>query len=222
MFLADGFDGSESGLLAPTSYWFGCNVAGFNGPQGEITNGSLFVGTRNVDLLMDACPATYAVTELDFTDPVITDEGGFTLTANIESVGVDGTVYIAVGAEVGADPDTYDPSATMDAVVSVSDNEIIISIFDNGTLVGETPLSIPYLLDEVSSVTVNVDTISFAAGESGWIEAFVNGDQATKTARIAFDWDGGNNHIVLGGSAGAGASGIHYIEIGSIELTPPQ
>jgi len=222
MFLADGFDGSESGLLAPTDYWFGCNVSGFNGPQGEINNGSLFVGTRNVDQLLDACPATYAVTELDFTDPVITDAGGFTLTANIESVGVEGTVHLAVGAEVGTDPDTYDPSATMDAVVSVSDNEIVIAIFDNGALVGETPLSMSYLLDEVSSITVNVDTISFAAGESGWIEAFVNGDQATKTSRIAFDWDGGNNHIVLGGSAGNGASGIHYIEIGSIEITPPQ
>jgi len=81
-----------------------------------------------------------------------------------------------------------------------------------------TTHTIPYLISEVTNVTVSVSTADFQAGTSGSISVLINEDVSLAIPADSFVWDGGANHIQVIGAAGepVAGTGTGHIEIGSL------
>lgn len=214
--LSDSFDGNQTGSAAPTTYWYGGISP--DGCSGYTQAGTMFLGSIFGDPSSDWCERTVAVTSTSFADMSVTDSGGFSVSVDLESASEsDSEIIIGVGGELGSDPNNYDPTLSADAAVSVRDNTVEIAVSD-GSGFQATTHKIPYLISEVTNVTVSVSTADFQAGTSGSISVLINEDVSLAIPADSFVWDGGANHIQVIGAAGepVAGTGTAHIEIGSL------
>ena len=81
----------------------------------------------------------------------------------------------------------FNPIPGVDAIVEVRDNEVVITIYDNGTQrsVSSDTTGIP--ATELTNVTLDVETESFAPGSTTSLIVLVNG---TAIPSIDFICDG--------------------------------
>ena len=217
LLFADSFDGTQSGIVPPMDYWFGCQAGGE--VQGVIAGGSLLLGTQvsptgNLNL----CPRTSAVTQHSFVDSQITDAGGFVVSLDVLAGGSIGSVAeIALGSEIGNDPNHYTPALNSDFLLSVVDNDILLDTYTDGNQVRNTvQTTLPF--SEINNIKLFVKTDSFAAGAPATVDVLINDDPSLSIPTTAFIWDGGNNHIALGGSASIEGS-ILFIEYGAFKVS---
>lgn len=214
--LSDSFDGNQTGSAAPATYWYGGISP--DGCSGYTQAGTMFLGSIFGDPSSDWCERTVAVTSASFADMSVTDSGGFSVSVDLESASEsDSEIIIGVGGELGSDPNNYDPTLSADAAVSVRDNTVEIAVSD-GSGFQTTTHTIPYLISEVTNVTVSVSTADFQAGTSGSISVLINEDVSLAIPADSFVWDGGANHIQVIGAAGepVAGTGTGHIEIGSL------
>ncbi len=214
LLLADSFDETQSGIVTPMDYWFGCQAGG--DVQGVIAGGSLLLGTQ-VYLTGSLCPRTSAVTQHSFVDSPIADAGGFVVSVDVLAGGSTGSVIeIAIGSEIGNNPNHYTPALDSDFLFFVVDNSILLDTYNNGNHVRNT-VSTGLPVSEINNIKLIVRTDSFAAGAPGTVNVLINDDTSLSIPTTSFNWDGGNNHIELGGSTSTGA--IMFIEYGALEVS---
>jgi len=217
---SDDFNGNQGGSAAPVNYWFGCLAVGTY--EGNIANGKLNLGSRYIDSDTDWCWGTSAVTEHDFSDTVITDAGGFVVSAEVASAAATNSVVtIGIGEEMGTDPSDFYSHLTADAIVNVRDNEVQVLLYEGGTITRNSSYATPIPARFLSNVTVDVVTDSFAAGATATLNVIVNGDP-NLVPPVDFTWDGGSNHIEVKGSAGdaTNGGGINYVEYEGLTISP--
>jgi len=214
--LSDDFTGLETGTSAPVSYWYG-GISPINCP-GIMSSGFLLLGSVYNDPVTDWCEGRTAVTSHSYTDASIINGGGFSVTVDIfQTVEVNKEISIGVGGEVGTDTNNYNPLDYANAMVTLTDNTVLIETFD-GTGLQSITHAMPYLMDDVNRLTVSVETSDFSAGASGSIEIVINDDTSLSIPSENFEWDGGGNHIQVTGSAGnpVPGSGASYINFDSL------
>ncbi len=219
--LQDDFGGDQSGLFAPSDYWFGC--ASLGGFEGSVGAGVMTLGSRYNDLSSDWCDGTSALTTQSFVGTEINDAGGFIVSVDVLSADApDSTASIGVGNQIGIDPLNFDQTLTADAVISVSDNTVVISTDLNSSQQGTYTSSTPYLLSEVNNLRIEVIHTSFAANTSASIGIVINNNLSLSIPRRVFTWDGGDNHILLKGKAGTAVngSGANYITFDNLLIRP--
>ena len=220
LLLADSFDGTQSGIVTPMGYWFGCLAKGPH--QGFIGGNSLFLGSRYNSTRSDWCWNTSALTLHNFTDTSIADAGGFVVSADIvQGADLNSRASVSIGGEIGSDPINFYPHLTVEAVVHVIDSQVLVEIYENGSVVNSLQIETGLPFSAVNNVKLIVRTNSFAAGAPGTIDVLINDDPSLHIPTASFIWDGGNNHIELRGSGGVSTngSGIHYIEYGALEVS---
>jgi len=212
--LQDSFDGSQSGVVTPMTYWFGCQ----SGPDfhAAITDGSLLIG-KLVDPAGAPCPRTSALTQHSFVDSSITDAGGFVISADvIGSATTNSVATIGIGGEFGNSTGFFNPQLAQDVIVFVYPDIIIIQTFNNGNITGSLAVPTGLQFSEINNIKLTVKTESFAAGAPGTVDVLINDDASLSIPTIAFTWDGGNNHIDV---AGSGDGAVAYIEYGALEVS---
>jgi len=215
LLLRDSFDGSQSGVVSPVSYWFGCQLGGvFQGAMGE---GKLSLGTQ-FGQTGGLCPRSSALTQHSFVDSSIVDAGGFVISADvIGGASSNSVAAIGIGSEIGNNPDNYVPQLASDVMVLATDNRIVFETYSNGNVTGSTTVPMNLLFSEISNIKLIVKTESFAAGAPGTVDVLINDDASLSIPTLTFTWDGGNNHIELAGSAGLGS--VTHIEYGAWEVS---
>ncbi len=215
LLLRDSFDGSQSGVVSPVSYWFGCQLGGvFQGAMGE---GKLSLGTQ-FGQTGGLCPRSSALTQHSFVDSSIVDAGGFVISADvIGGASSNSVAAIGIGSEIGNNPDNYIPQLASDVMVLATDNRIVFETYSNGNVTGSTTVPMNLLFSEISNIKLIVKTESFAAGAPGTVDVLINDDASLSIPTLTFTWDGGNNHIELAGSAGLGS--VTHIEYGAWEVS---
>jgi len=218
--LNDSFDGTQTGVAAPLTYWYGGISP--SSCSGYVQSGFLFLGSIYNDPTTDWCEKSVAVTSHSFEDQAVLDSGGFSVSVDVYSAtAANSEIMIGVGGELGNDPSNYDPMSSANALVSVTDNTLAIEAFD-GTGFQTITHSIPYLVSEVSNLTISVTTPDFQDGTSGSVEIMINKDTALSIPAAGFIWDGGANHIQVVGAAGEpiAGSGTNYIYFDSLLVKP--
>jgi hypothetical protein len=216
----DDFNGTQEGIAAPTGYWFGCLAKGSY--QGFIGNGKLNLGSRYNNTNNDWCWSTSALTEHSFTDTVIADAGGFVVSLDVASAASQNSVItVGLGGELGTDPSTFYPTETADAIVSVRDNNVTIALYEGGTNTDNVSFQMPIPVSFISNLTIDVETVSFAAGAPATLNVVLNGDP-NLIPPIPFTWDGGGNHVEIRGAAGIATNGggINYVEYEGVSISP--
>ena len=215
--LSDNFDGTQSGSAAPVNYWFGCNGSG----TPDFTNdndGTLGLWSQFRDPAFDYCFGTSAVTERSFTDIEIIDAGGFQVSADIAWAGhPDSNLAIGIGEEAGNDPSNFNPIPSLDAIVDVYEGEIVVRIFDNGSATSVTAYPMPVPTTALTSVTLDVQTDSFAPGTPATLSVYINGNP-NYVPPTGFTWDGGSNHIEVRG--GSTANTAAFVALDNLTIRP--
>ena len=219
--LEDNFESPQTGTMAPVDYWFGCNGSGFP----EVTpnvEGQLFLLSKYFDLTSDWCNGTSVVTMQSFDSPEIMNAGGFKVSVDVTTANdPNSAVSIGIGAEIGFDPNEFDPTLTADAIVTVRDNQLDVAVYDNGALVASSSYLTPFEVRFIDDFTVDVATSSFAPGAPATLAVIINGDP-NFAPLINFNWDGGQNHIELRGSAGeiVEGTGPFKIALDNLSISP--
>lgn len=213
--LTDNFLDPQTGIVAPMNYMFGCNGQGapaFN----HDNNGTLELMSQFNDPDNDYCLATSAVTEHSFHDLEIIEAGGFQVSVDIDwSDDATSGLAIAIGEEPVTDPANYGPNSTADARVDVVDNEVVIRLYDNGSIISVNSLATGTPISQLENVTLDVQTTDFGPNGQATLTVLVNG---TAVPPLDFTWDGGPNHIELIG--GTTALAPASVAIDKLVVTP--
>ena len=139
----------------------------------------------------------------------------------VQGADLNSRASVSIGGEIGSDPINFYPHLTVEAVVHVIDSQVLVEIYENGSVVNSLQIETGLPFSAVNNVKLIVRTNSFAAGAPGTIDVLINDDPSLNIPTASFIWDGGNNHIELRGSGGVSTngSGIHYIEYGALEVS---
>ncbi len=196
--LFDNFIDPQTGTSAPVDYWFGCNGQGF--PDFTFGGvGRLKLSSYQNDPETDYCFGTSAVTSHSFTDADILDAGGFQVDVDlVKTNNPTANLAIGIGEEFVGDANNFNPIPSLDAIVDLFDNGIVVRIFDNGTATSVTTYPIPFAIDDIDSLMLDVQIDSFAPGSPATLMVYVN-DISSFVPSTQFTWDGGSNHIELRG-----------------------
>ena len=198
--LTDDFMGTQTGIASPMNYMFGCNGMGSPSVLHD-GNGKLELRSQFNDPVSDYCVATSAVTDYSFNNPEILDAGGFQVSVDIAwSDDPTSGFAIGLGEEINNDPMNFDPTPSVDAMVDVVNDEAIVRLFDNGTIISVNSFTIGIPISELENVTLDVETDDFGPDGQASLTVIVNG---TAIPPLGFTWDGGSNYIeIRGGTTG--------------------
>ncbi len=197
---SDNFAGTQTGIASPMSYMFGCNGSG-DPAYTHDNNGKLELMSQFTDSEFNYCTATSAVTVDDFNHPEIIDAGGFQVSVDIAwSDDATSGFAIGLGEDPISNPQNFNPIPSLDAMVDVLDNEVVVRLFDNGSIISVNSLTTGVPISLLENVTLDVETDDFGPSTQATLTVIVNG---TSIAPLDFTWDGGPNHIELrGGTTG--------------------